>query len=72
MAENQSFTLVSGNFGWLFFHSAIFGFPKQKNLRMRGFSLDIKSELSIHSHLLGVSNSRFRMILKEASGLNVD
>jgi hypothetical protein len=72
MVKNQSFTLVSGNFGWLFFHSAIFEIPKQKNSRMRGFSLDFKSELLIHSHLLGASNSRFRMILKEASGLNVD
>jgi hypothetical protein len=72
MAENQSFTLVGGNFGWLFCRSAIFVFPKQKNLRMRGFSLDFKSELLIHSHLQGASNNRFRMILKEAAGLSVD
>jgi hypothetical protein len=42
MAENQSFTLVSGNFGWLFFHSAIFEIPRQKKSRMRGFSHDAK------------------------------
>jgi hypothetical protein len=72
MAENQSFTLVSGNFRWLFFHSAIFGFLRQKMSRMRGFSHDTKSELLIHSHLLGASNSRFHMILKEATGLSAD
>jgi hypothetical protein len=66
MAENQSFTLVGGNSGWFFSHSAIFGYPRQRKSRMRGFSLDIKSELLIHSHLLGASNSRFHKILKEA------